>query len=186
MSLSELASLGSFISGLAVLASLVFLYFQLGQIRAQSRQAEKNQQAVIRQNRATRTVDAIIASASEGSLAEALARCMGGATDVSLGQFAQFSNYCRASFYHYEDAFYQHREGLLNESAFSGATANMRGLVSNVGWRASWAFQRQAFEKDFAAWMDKVVAEAPDREPVDSFEQWKAEVSRMKASRAAS
>jgi hypothetical protein len=182
MSLSNLAAIGSFVSGVAVLASLLFLYFQIRQIGAQSRQVEKNQQAVIRQNRATRTVDAIIASASDGSLAEALARCSGGASDVSIAQFAQFSNYCRASFYHYEDAFYQHREGLLNDSAFSGATANMRGLLSNVGWRACWAFQRHAFESEFVECVDKLVREAPAREPIDTFAQWRAEVSRIKGS----
>jgi hypothetical protein len=185
MSLSNLASIGSFVSGFAVLVSLVFLYFQLRQIGAQSRQVEKNQQAVIRQNRATRTVDAIIASASEASLAEALAKCSAGATDVSIAQFAQFSNYCRASFYHYEDAFYQHREGLLNDSAFSGATANMRGLLSNVGWRACWTFQRRAFESEFVERLDQLIAEIPERDPIDTFAHWKAEVSRMKGSRAA-
>jgi hypothetical protein len=181
MSLSDLAAVGSFISGFAVSVSLIFLFFQLRQIGAQNRLAAKNQQAVIRQNRATRTVDAIIASASEGSLAEALATCGAGGSDVTLAQFGQFSNYCRASFYHYEDAYYQHREGLLNDSAFSGATANMRGLVSNVGWKASWAFQREAFESDFAAWMDKLVEQTPTREPTDAFAQWTAEVSRIRS-----
>jgi hypothetical protein len=41
MSLSDLASLGSFVSGVAVLVSLVFLYFQLRQMNAQVLQTEK-------------------------------------------------------------------------------------------------------------------------------------------------
>ena len=49
MSLSELAEIGSFISGVAVLTSLIFLYFQLRQINQQVKQAEKNQQSAIRQ-----------------------------------------------------------------------------------------------------------------------------------------
>jgi hypothetical protein len=47
MSLSDLAALGSFVSGVAVLVSLVFLYFQLRQVGAQVQQAERNQQAMI-------------------------------------------------------------------------------------------------------------------------------------------
>jgi hypothetical protein len=39
MSLSDLAALGSFVSGLGVLVSLVFLYFQLRQIGVQVKQA---------------------------------------------------------------------------------------------------------------------------------------------------
>jgi hypothetical protein len=42
MSLSDLASLGSFVSGAAVLVSPVFLYFQLRQLSGQVKQAEKN------------------------------------------------------------------------------------------------------------------------------------------------
>src|SRR5450755_1342360 len=45
MSLSDLAALGSFISGLAVLASLGFLYFQMRQVAEQVRQADRNQRA---------------------------------------------------------------------------------------------------------------------------------------------
>ena len=43
MSLSQLAEIGSFTSGVAILASLIFLYFQLRQINQQVKQAEKNQ-----------------------------------------------------------------------------------------------------------------------------------------------
>ena len=56
MSLSELAEIGSFISGAAILSSLIFLYFQLRQINRQVKQAEKNQLSAIRQGRAARTV----------------------------------------------------------------------------------------------------------------------------------
>ena len=48
MSLPDLASLGSFVSGIAVLGSLVFLYLQMRQIGAQIEQAERNQRAAIR------------------------------------------------------------------------------------------------------------------------------------------
>ena len=50
MSLSDLSSLGSFISGVAVLVSLVYLAIQF-------RQAEKNQRAVLNQGYITRVAD---------------------------------------------------------------------------------------------------------------------------------
>jgi hypothetical protein len=49
MSPSALAEIGSFISGVAILSSLIFLYFQLRQINHQVKQAEKNQRSAIRQ-----------------------------------------------------------------------------------------------------------------------------------------
>jgi hypothetical protein len=53
MTLSDLAPIGSFISGLAVLVSLVFLCFQRRQVGAQVQQTELHQQASIRQGRQT-------------------------------------------------------------------------------------------------------------------------------------
>ena len=50
MSLSALASLGSFVSGFAVLISLVYLALQV-------RQTERNQQISIRHSRVSRTVE---------------------------------------------------------------------------------------------------------------------------------
>ena len=67
MSLSDLASLGSFVSGLAVLISLVLLFFQLRQLNQQVRQTERNQQASIRHGRITRGVDIQLARADPGA-----------------------------------------------------------------------------------------------------------------------
>lgn len=50
MSLSDLAALGSFVSGFAVLLSLIYLALQV-------RQTKRNQQIAIRHSRATRVVD---------------------------------------------------------------------------------------------------------------------------------
>jgi hypothetical protein len=95
MTLSDLASIGSFISGLAVLVPLVFLYFQLRQVGTQVQQAERNQQASIRQGRATRVVDMNLA-ATEPSLADAIAKGMAGTTGMTGTQLIQFSVYCRS------------------------------------------------------------------------------------------
>jgi hypothetical protein len=50
MSLSDLASLGSFVSGFAVLISLIYLSLQV-------RQTKRNQQIAIRHSRASRIVE---------------------------------------------------------------------------------------------------------------------------------
>ena len=60
MPLSDLAAIGSFVSGAAVLVSLVFLYFQLGQVRKQIALAEKNQRAIMQQGRAARSAENIM------------------------------------------------------------------------------------------------------------------------------
>ena len=50
MSLSDLASIGSLVSGVAILVSLIYLAIQV-------RQAEKNQRAVLNQGYITRVAD---------------------------------------------------------------------------------------------------------------------------------
>ena len=57
MTLADLAALGSFVSGFAVLVSLVFLYFQLRQLNAQVLQGERNQRALLNQGVATRITE---------------------------------------------------------------------------------------------------------------------------------
>ena len=56
MSLSDLASIGSLVSGMAVLVSLIFLYIQLREIHSQVLQAEKNQRAMMNQGVISRGV----------------------------------------------------------------------------------------------------------------------------------
>jgi len=61
MSLSDLASLGSFVSGVAVLISLIYLALQV-------RQAEKNQRSLMQQGQANRICDLLLRN-SDPSLA---------------------------------------------------------------------------------------------------------------------
>lgn len=89
MSLSDLASLGSFVSGLAVLASLVFLFFQMRQMTEQVKQAERNQQALIRQNARTRGIELLL-TRTEPSMADATAKGFSGDEAISATQFEQF------------------------------------------------------------------------------------------------
>jgi hypothetical protein len=103
MWLSELAEIGSFISGVAILASLIFLYFQLRQINRQIRQAEKNQQSAIRQGRAGRSIG-IVLTGAEPSLADAFVKGAFGDNDISLTQLSQFSAVCRATIMNSEPA----------------------------------------------------------------------------------
>ena len=59
MSLSDLASVGSFVSGIAVLVSLIYLALQV-------RQAEKNQRALIHQGRVAQSTERFLRFADPG------------------------------------------------------------------------------------------------------------------------
>jgi hypothetical protein len=101
-------------------------------------------------------------------------------TQTELGQF---TNLCRALFFHFEDSFYQREEGLLNDDAFETVVAGVRFSARSPGWRTAWKMARPNFGGRFLDFMDGVVAGATAAPPVDlSLEAWKvafaAEASR--------
>jgi hypothetical protein len=175
MSLSDLASLGSFVSGLAVLVSLIFLYFQLRQLSQQARQSEKNQQALVAQERANRSVQVILSSI-EPSLSAVFEKGINGAEDISVGEWRAFSSYWRAGFLGWEDSFYQHRDGLFIGAAYHAWEVYVRSSMKVVGTRALWRHARAWNGPEFVAWMDKVIAETPLIENAENLEIWRNDV----------
>lgn len=180
MALSDLAAFGSFISGLAVLVSLVFLYFQLRQVGAQVRQAERTQHATIRHTRAARIVEISLASA-EPAWADAIYKGIAGDEDLSATQLRQFGAYIIARLSNAEDAFYQYREGSFDAAAFERFVVRMQQMFTSIGIRAAYRRQRQNFGSEFIAFMDKLMAETPIAPSVDALAQWKADLAAEKS-----
>ena len=169
MSLSDLASIASLASGVAVLVSLIYLNLQV-------RQAERIQQSSIRDSRATRIVDIVMGS-TEASLAEAIAKCGRGDADASETQVRQYFNYWNARLINTEESFYQHKEGLLNDVAFNQLEKRLRAGFSVPGSRAVYSRIRLAFGDDFVAYVDKIVATVPVGFGRDTFSDFKSDVA---------
>jgi hypothetical protein len=173
MSLSDLAALGSFISGLAVLVSLVFLYFQLRQVHTQVAQTERNQQAAIAQARTESQVSVLVAMA-DPCVAEAFSKAMQGADDLTGTELAQFTSLHRAMMVNGENAFLQNRAGLITDAAFEGALLSMKYLAAAPAFRAYWPVVRTACGLQFAEFMDKTISGCPVALPVDALSAFKA------------
>jgi len=166
MSLSDLASLGSFVSGFAVLTSVIYLALQV-------RQTERNQQISIRHSRVSRIVELQLALA-DPALADAWLHGSGSPQKITQIELSQFINLCRALFFHFEDSFYQREEGLLNDDAFETVVAGARLLARSPGVRAAWRITRPNFGGRFLDFMDGVVAGSAVEPPVNlSLEAWK-------------
>jgi hypothetical protein len=174
MSLSDLAEIGSFVSGVAVLASLIYLSRQLTQ-------ADRNQQAVIRAARITRIVDIMMANA-DASLADAATKGQQGTDDLTDLQIRQFVFYAQARFYNAEDSFYQYREKLLNETSFDHVEKGLRQSFALLGFRVIYKRLRSALGKEFVAFADKLLAEVPVAPAFDDIAQWRAELAAERAS----
>lgn len=173
MTLTDLAALASILSSVAVLVSLVYLSLQV-------RQAERNQQASIRQGRATRAVDIILAAGEAGAI-EAMPRGAAGAPDLTALEFGRFAAIYGAFLASAEDSFFQHREGLLSDAVFASFAASWRVTLAQPGVRALWALRRGGFEAGFAAFLDGLVAQVPVAAPADLFAAWRAQVARETA-----
>ena len=166
MSLAVLASLGSFVSGFAVLISLIYLARQV-------RQAERNQQISIRHSRVSRTVELHLAL-SDPAVADAWLHGSASPQELTRTELSQYIHVCRAYFFHFEDSFYQREEGLLNDEAFETVVAGVRLSARSPGWRAAWRIARPNFGGRFRDFMDREVARSAVEAPVDlSLEAWK-------------
>jgi hypothetical protein len=169
MSLADLASIGSFISGLAVLISLVYLGLQV-------RQAKLHQQAAIRQGRADRIV-MMCYQAGDPSVADAAAKGYAGDTDITDTQLTQYHFICRGIFYHYEEVFFQHKEGLYNDATYASFLTGAKLMFCEPGLRAQWKQQRARFVPEFVSLMDKLLAETKPVSHPDRLAQWKVAIA---------
>ncbi|WP_394847298.1 hypothetical protein LZC95_07505 [Pendulispora brunnea] len=167
MSLSDLASFGTLISGVAVLVSVIYLALQV-------RQTERNQQISIRHSRASRIVELHLALA-DPAVADAWLHGSESPQDITQTELRQYIHLCRALFFHFEDSFYQREEGLLNDDAFETVVAGVRLMARSPGWRAAWRIARPNFGGRFRDFIDSVVTGSAVEPPVDlSLETWKA------------
>lgn len=154
MTLADLASIGSLISGVAVLASLVYL-------AQQTRQNVRNSQAIVQQGRAARIADTALRLADLRA-DPGIDRCMTGMTDVSERDVGRFLNVCRAVFVSAEDSFFQHKRGLMDDLAFASFEASIRAGIGSSGLRAGWMLTREMYEREFRDYMDRLLGEARD------------------------
>lgn len=155
MSFSDIASLGSLISGFAVLVSLVFLALQI-------RQGAKNQRAVI-QNERTKLVQDLVVSVNEPEKIETWIR--GDAADDGMDDNGCHAYLLRAlcTFRLIEEFFYQHRDGMMDESRWESNVRRVEGFMRTPGLRAAWRTHAPGFSAEFAGWMNSLMQHGPAR-----------------------
>ena len=142
MSLSDLASIGSFISGIAVLVSLVYLSLQI-------RQNTKHSQALIQQGRAARIAD-IASRIVELRADDGLNGCFDGSPEASAKDVSRFLSMARAFFISAEDSFLQiedaaadHSGSMVERYCSDCARARAQGLCLNEPIQTKWRNSRQ-------------------------------------------
>ncbi len=177
MSLSDLAAIGSFIGGVAVVVSFVFLAFQL-------RQSTHNQRTSIAIQRTALTQEL-----SLGILAHDLGLWLrGGFADPSLTdeEIARYQGVALMTFWLYEEHFYQHRDGMLDPGRWATNINRLRSFMAQPGYRAAWrAAAPIYFEADFRHSVDEIMHATPlNTDPTAFVNAWKALVAEERAKAA--
>ncbi|MBI3678055.1 MAG: hypothetical protein HY243_15710 [Proteobacteria bacterium] len=173
MSLTDLASLGSFVSGAAVLVSLVYLSLQI-------RQSTKHSQALIQQGRAARISDTSLRLA-ELRADDGLDKCFEGSPDVSPKDLARFLFVCRSIFVSAEDSYFQNLQGLLDKVAFESFESSVKAGMASPGIAAGWLMTREMYEPQFRDYLDRTMGDMPGRASPEKrrLANWKAAIAQV-------
>ena len=171
MTLGDLSSIGSFISGIAVMVSLVYLSLQI-------RQNTKHSQALIQQGRAARIADTALRLA-ELRADDGLNDCFEGAPKASEKDVARFLMAARAVFISAEDSFFQGEEGLLGPIAFESYKASVRAGMGSAGLAAAWLLTRDMYEPKFRTFMDELNGDLNHSGSSRSGDAWRSALASL-------
>jgi hypothetical protein len=171
MSLSDLASLGSFVSGIAVLVSLIYLSLQV-------RQTEKNQKAIVQQGRIARSSDQLFRLA-DPLLTRVWLKGLQASDDMTEEESFQFVLVATAVLRSSEDVFFQHSLGLLDQASLNNQLAPLRGVLSTRSGAALWKVIRPTFDPEFALRVDPLVPAELGVGQYGIIAAWKAELAGM-------
>ena len=165
MSISDLAAIGSFVSGIAVAVTLVFLVIQI-------RQTNRNQRSLMQQGHLTMLVDASMRWA-EPIMQNLIVRAE--ACDVTMepAQIGSFLIMLQAVMRNFEDGYLQLKSGTLDAASLASDVEMVRVHFATPAYRAAWRVLRNRFGADFRAYMDAFLREIKVEKSFDPMSQWK-------------
>jgi hypothetical protein len=149
LSLSDLASIGSFVSGIAVVVSLVYLALQV-------RHAHKTQRALMHQARTERVINAALSS-MQTEVADAVTKIVNG-NELSPREMLQSYYYMRIQVAVVEDALWQYNAGFLDQESLDTAVLNLQRVMLFPAIRAAWVMLRPQLAPAARDRLDKLIA----------------------------
>ena len=171
MSFSDLAALGSFFSGVAVIFSFIFLALQM-------RQANLNQRALMQQGRVARTGELML-RLTEPHMMDSVMRGSAGDVTMSPLEIETFVRAVVAMFLNWEDSFIQNKAGTIDATGMDSDLTAMRHFLSLPGYRAVWrTVGRRQFSAKFCEHIEVLLHDAAGNKPRrDLATAWKAHVA---------
>ncbi len=165
MSLSDLAAIGSFVSGAAVIVTLIFLLLQM-------RQTERNQRGVMQQGRSGRTVEFIL-RATEPTLCETIIRANQSDLTLTPVQISAFNTYAVAMYWSIEDSFLQHQRGLLDAASWQTEVATVSQFLILPAWRVAWEMCRNQVSDEYRQFINSLLHSVKPMKSYNESLTWK-------------
>jgi hypothetical protein len=164
VSLSDLASLGSFVSGVAVLTSLVFLYFQIRQVREQLAQTERNQRTVINESYASRAAEGLRWLADDANT-KLMTRVTQGEQSFTAQEVQRLGIIIRSSVLNALTATQHYEAGLMDRVSYDLVLLSFKSHLAQPVYRVIWAEQAAitppSFSRLVEEWMPGIPIAAP-------------------------
>jgi hypothetical protein len=165
MSLSDLASLGSFVSGVAVIITLAFLLIQ-------TRQTNRNQRSLMQQGHLTMLVDASMRWA-DPVMQNLIVRAEACDSTMEPPQIGSFLIMLQAVMRNFEDGYLQFKSGTLDAASLASDVEMVRVHFAAPAYRAAWRVLRNRFGADFREYMEALLREIKVEKSFDPMSQWK-------------
>ena len=170
MTFADLSSLGGFISGIAVVITLIFLLLQM-------RQTDKNQKALLQQGRSARVTELIL-KRTEPELSRALTRGLQADLSIEGFQVESINAFFAALFWSIEDSFLQYRAGLLLSTSWETDDATLRGFFAVPACRVAWTMNRDLISGDYRNYVDALMRDIKPSAASDTLAIWRKLMSR--------
>ncbi len=168
MTLSDLANIGSFVSGIAVVVSLIYLALQV-------RHAQRTQRALMHQARTERVINAALTS-MQTEIADTVTKIVN-SNELSSREMLQTYYYMRIQVAVVEDALWQYDAGFLDQESLDTAVLNLQRVMLFPAVRAAWLMLRPQLAPVVRDRLDKLVAGSLTAEPWD----WDADYKKAHA-----
>jgi hypothetical protein len=162
MSLSDLSSIGSLISGVGVMISLIYLALQI-------RQSSRNQQATIHHDRVARMQEFTASIASDRESMDCWIRGNAGDDTLDPNQTCRYGILVFADMLLFQEYFHQRHEGMLNAARYTTNLRILRSQCPELGFRAAWHTMAPMFEPRFVASVNQLMQETPMAENTEWF-----------------
>lgn len=166
ISLTELANIGEFIGGIAVIVTLIYLTVQL----RQNTRAVKS--ATVANN--TSLWASMLVEISSGDKTKAYLHGLVGDETITPEEFLQFFLIARAMFVSFEGQHHQYKEGMLDETLYDGYERSFQAQVLSMpGFRRYWQQFSHEFTPAFQLRVGALLKDQPAANANHLLDQWK-------------